>query len=99
MFTSYAAGVGMPRRAATWAAVLGLRSIAVQVATTTRSTLCGSKPLAASALAAAREAMSATVSSGAAMCRRRMPTREVIHSSLVSTSDARSSLVRTLDGW
>jgi 3-oxoacyl-(acyl-carrier-protein) synthase III len=84
--------------AATWAAVLGLRSIAVQVATTTRSIVDASNPLAATAFSAARKARSATLSPSA-MCRVRMPTRLRIHSSSVSTSFARSSLVRILGGW
>ena len=74
-------------------------STAVEVATTTRSMASGPSPAAASALAAACPASSSTGSSGPAMCRVRMPTRLVIHSSLVSTRPARSSLVRTLAGW
>lgn len=97
--TSIAAGEGMPRRAATRAAVFGDRSIAVEVATTTRSTVSGPCPAAASALAAACAASSSTGSSGPARWRVRMPTRLRIHSSLVSTMPARSSLVRILAGW
>lgn len=89
----------MPSRAATWAAVLGQRSTALEVATTTRSTSEGSRPAAASALPAAALAMSATVSSSAAMCRVAMPVRCRIQASLVSTMAARSSLVRTRCGW
>lgn len=97
--TSMTAGPGMPRRAATRAAMLGERSIAVEVATRTRSISSGVRPAAASALAAACAASSSTGSSGPAMCRVRMPTRLVIHASLVSTKPARSSLVRTRAGW
>ncbi len=95
---SYAAGERTPRRAATAAAVLGLRSIAVQVATTTRSTSSTERPLLASAFWAASAAMS-TRDSPSAMCRVRIPTRLRIHSSSVSTSVASSALVRTLGGW
>ena len=51
------------------------------------------------ALPPATTAMSATVSSGPANRRLSMPTRLRIHSSLVSTRAARSSLVTTLPGW
>jgi hypothetical protein len=97
--TSIAAGPGMPRRAETRAAMLGERFTAVEVATRTRSMSCGVRPAAASALAAACAARSSTGSSGPAMWRVRIPTRLLIHSSLVSTSFARSSLVSTLAGW
>src|SRR5260370_26480078 len=43
--------------------------------------------------------MSGTLSSGPANRRLTMPTRLRIHSSLVSTRAARSSLVTTLPGW
>ncbi len=89
----------MPRRAATRAAVFGERSIAVEVATTTMSTSAGVSPADASALAAAWPASSSTGSSGPAIRRDRMPTRLLIHSSLVSTMAVRSSLVRTRAGW
>lgn len=95
---SIAAGDGMPMRAATRAAMFGERSMAVEVATRTRSMSPGARPAAASALAAACAASSSTGSSGPAMWRVRMPTRDVIHSSLVSTMPASSSLVSTLAG-
>ena len=71
----------------------------MQVATITRSMSAGESPLAARALPPAATAMSATVSSGPAIRRLAMPTRLRIHSSLVSTVLARSSLVTTLAGW
>lgn len=96
--TSIAAGEGIPRRAATRAAMFGERSTAVEVATRTRSMSPGVRPAEASALAAACAASSSTGSSGPATWRVRMPTRLRIHSSLVSTMPARSSLVSTLAG-
>ena len=89
----------MPSLRATVAAVLGICTSGVQVATITRSMSAGDRPLAASALPPAATAMSATVSSGAAIRRLAMPTRLRIHSSLVSTVAASSSLVTTLAGW
>ncbi|CAM5471581.1 hypothetical protein SALBM311S_09632 [Streptomyces alboniger] len=79
--------------------MFGERSIAVEVATRTRSMSPGVRPAVASALAAAWAASSSTGSSGPAMRRVRIPTRLLIHSSLVSTMPARSSLVSTLAGW
>lgn len=96
---SIVAGAARPSRAATRAAVFGLRSWAVQVATSTRSMSCGARPLAARALAAAAAAIESTVSSGAATWRVRMPTRLRIQASSVSTILARSSLVSTPEGW
>ncbi len=96
---SIRAGEPSPSRAATRAAVLGLRPCAVQVATSTRSISAGARPLLASALAAASAAIMSTLSSGPMMWRVRMPTLLRIHSSLVSTILARSSLVSTLVGW
>ena len=75
------------------------RSTEEQVATATRSMSAAVRPDPASALAAAALAMSATVSSGAAIRRVLMPTRSWIHSSLVSTICARSLLVSTREGW
>ncbi len=96
---SYAPGAPMPRRWATLVATFGQRSTDEQVATTTRSMSAAISPEPASAFSAAAAAMSATVSSPAAMRRVAMPTRSRIHSSLVSTICARSSLVSTRDGW
>ena len=81
------------------AETVGISDSGLHVATVTRSMSEGSSPLAASAFAPAASAMSATVSSSRANRRSRMPTRVLIHSSLVSTSLARSSLVTTLSGW
>ena len=88
----------MPSRLATEAAVFGICASGVQVATITRSMSAGDRPLPARALPPACTAMSATVSSGPAIRRLAMPTRLRIHSSLVSTVSASSSLVTTLAG-
>ena len=98
VLTSNAPGAVMPSLAATRQATLGLRSMEVQVATTTRSMSAAVRPELASALPAAAAAMSATVSLSA-IRRLTMPTRSRIHSSLVSTSWAMSSLVTTREGW
>ncbi len=89
----------MPSLVATVAAVLGIGASGVQVATITRSTSAGDRPLAATALPPAAVAMSARLSSGPAILRLAMPTRLRIHSSLVSIVVASSSLVSTLAGW
>ncbi len=88
----------MPSRVATVAAVLGIGTSAVQVATITRSMSAADSPLAASALPPAATAMSATVSSGLASRLLSMPTRLRIQSSVVSTVAARVSLVSTFAG-
>ena len=95
---SNAPGATMPSRVATVAAVLGMGASGVQVATMTRSMSAGDRPLAASAFPPAATAMSASVSSGPAIRRLTMPTRLRIHSSLVSTCWAISSLVTTRAG-
>ena len=89
----------MPSRVATLAATFGIGTSGVQVATITRSMSLAARPLAASAFPPAAAAMSATVSSGPAIRLLAMPTRLRIHSSVVSTETARSSLVTTLAGW
>jgi hypothetical protein len=89
----------MPSRCATTADTFGIDASVLHVATMTRSMSPGDRPLAASALPPATNAMSVTVSSGPANLRLTMPTRLRIHSSLVSTRAARSSLVTTLPGW
>src|SRR5262245_3893220 len=89
----------MPSRRATTAAVFGIITSGVHVATITRSMSSGDSPLPASALPAAATAMSATVSSGPAMRLLAIPTLLRIHSSLVSTVAASSSLVTILAGW
>jgi len=88
----------MPSLAATRVATFGQRSTEEQVATTTRSMSAAVSPDAASALPAAAVAMSATDSVSATR-RSAMPTRLRIHSSLVSTTRASSSLVSTRAGW
>ncbi len=99
MFTSNAAGAAIPRYAATRVATLGHLSTEEHVATITRSISAAVRPEPARAFSAAALAMSATVSSAAAMRRSAMPTRSRIQASLVSTICARSSLVTTRDGW
>jgi hypothetical protein len=99
VLTSMVAGAGMPSWRATRAAMLGLRSVAVQVATTTRSTASATMPAWRRAAAAASAAIRSRGSSGPAIRRSRMPTRLRIHSSLVSTIVARSWLVSTFAGW
>ena len=89
----------MPSRYATTAEVFGIDDSALQVATMTRLMSAGDRPLPASALPPATTAMSVTLSSGPAKRRLTMPTRLRIHSSLVSTRAARSSLVTTFAGW
>ena len=88
----------MPSRCATTAEMFGIDASALQVATMTRSMSPGDRPPPASALAPASKAMSVTLSSAPANRRLTMPTRLRIHSSLVSTRVARSSLVTTLPG-
>ncbi len=56
----------MPSRCATTAEVFGIATSALQVATMTRSMSAGDRPLPASALPLATNAMSATLSSGPA---------------------------------
>ena len=70
----------------------------VVVATMMTSTSAGAMPAAASAARDACSARSDVVSCGAAMWRWRIPVRVRIHSSLVSTRCASSSLVRTFSG-
>jgi hypothetical protein len=98
VFRSSAAGAEMPSRPATRLATLGQRSAEEQVATTTMSMSPAVRPALASAFAAAATAMSATVSPSA-IRRSAMPTRSRIHSSLVSTILASSSLVSAREGW
>ena len=89
----------MPSLVATVAATLGMDVSAVQVATITRSMSAADRPLAASALPPAALAMSARLSSGPAIRLLAIPTRLRIHSSVVSTVAASSSLVSTRAGW
>jgi hypothetical protein len=88
----------MPSLSCTMLAVDGKIMSGVAVATMMRSTSPGVIPADAIASRAACVARSEVVSSSAAMCRWRMPVRVRIHSSLVSTRFARSSLVSTCAG-
>ena len=63
-----------------------------------RSISSGSSPATAIARAPATAAMDAVVSLAAATRRSRMPVRDTIHSSLVSTIRSRSAFVRTAFG-
>ena len=95
---SKAAGAESPRACATRPAALGERSSSEQVATITWVTSDGSMPASSRAARAAWVAICATVSDSAAMCRPSMPVRRRIQSSLVSTIDSRSTLVRIRSG-
>ncbi len=64
----------------------------------TRSTSADSNSARSRAWRAARTHIDAVVSCGAAMRLSRIPVRDRIHSSLVSTSNARSLLLRTRSG-
>src|SRR6187551_3571656 len=70
----------------------------VTVATTTRSRSAGSTHACSSAWRDAGSARSLAACPGSATCRSLIPVRSVIHSSEVSTSFDRSSLVITLSG-
>jgi len=70
----------------------------VEVASTMRSMSPGRSPAAASAWRQAASARSLVASPSAATCRSRMPVRETIHSSVVSTIDSRSRLVSVFSG-
>ena len=70
----------------------------VEVARMIRSMSPGRRPAAASAWREAASARSLVDSPSAAMWRSRMPVRATIHSSVVSTIDSRSRLVRTFSG-
>jgi hypothetical protein len=74
------------------------RSSALDVAKITSSTSSGSTPAISSALEAALLPSSDIVSPGASRCRLRMPVRCAIHSSVVSTSSSRSTLVTRVGG-
>ena len=83
----------MPSRWATCGPMPGMGARRLALATMTRSISSGASPLAASALPPAATAISTSVSSSDAHRRSAMPTRLWIHSSLVSITWARSSLV------
>ena len=97
-WTSNAAPCRTPSRAWTIEAVEGKVLSGVVVARTMRSMSSAVILAVASAARAAASARSAVVSPSAAIWRCLMPVRAVIHSSLVSTMRARSSLVRTRSG-
>jgi hypothetical protein len=88
----------MPSRCATTADTFGIERLGAAGGHDDQVDVAGGQAAAASALAPASKAMSVTVSSGPANRRLTMPTRLRIHSSLVSTCVARSSLVTTLPG-
>src|SRR4051812_9612408 len=89
---------GNPRLCATKHAVDGKIISGVTVAQMISSMSFASKPAAAIALRAAAVARVAVDSPSETMRRSRMPVRWTIHSSLVSTIFARSSLVNRLSG-
>ena len=80
-------------------ATFGERCSAVVLATTMRSMVAASTPPLARACSAAWSAMSGTDSSSPARRRVTIPVRVRIHSSLVSTIVASSSLATTRAGW
>ena len=79
-------------------AVLGKNISGVQVAQMIRSISSGLMPAFSIAAWAARAASSLVGCSGPAMRRSRMPVRDWIHSSLVSTSFSKSAFVMTRSG-
>jgi hypothetical protein len=95
---SKAAPWTMPRPACTVTAVAGKVWSGVEVASTIRSMLEASTWALISAARAACSARSEVSSPAAAMWRSRMPVRCTIHSSVVSTERASSSLLRTRAG-
>jgi hypothetical protein len=96
--TSNAAQPFAPRRCCSRQAVEGEIRSGVVVPTTSSSISPGLTPAAASAARDAPSARSQVVWPSAAMWRWRMPVRDAIHSSLVSTSFSRSALVSTFSG-
>ena len=82
----------------TSAAVDGIQKSGVRVASRIRSISSGSIPAVRIARIAATAAMEAVVSCAAATRRSRIPVRDTIHSSDVSTNRSRSRLVRICDG-
>jgi len=95
--TSIAVQTGMPSAFCTRPASDGVNSSPVIVQATMTPTLSGASPDIASASFTAETASPVAVSSTATW-RERMPVRLLIHSSLVSTICARSSLVTTFSG-
>jgi len=88
-----------PNASCTRLAVEGNAYSGVAVATMTRSICEGNTCATSSASRAARMARVAVLSrSPATTCRSLMPVRDTIHSSVVSTTRARSALVSTFSG-
>jgi hypothetical protein len=96
--TSNAAQPFAPRRCCSRQAVDGKMRSGVVVPTTMSSISRMSTPAASRAARAARSARSDVVWPSAATWRWRMPVREWIHSSVVSTSFSSSALVRIFSG-
>ena len=96
--TSKAPAFTAPSLCWTIAAVLLMGTSGLLVASTTRSRSSGSTPASFSAGAAAFTAKSLVQSLSSAILRSLMPVFVVIHSSLVSTIWAQSSLVITFCG-
>src|SRR2546425_961604 len=95
---SKAAAPAAPRLSWTMQAVAGIGMSGVTVAQMIRSTWEATRPADWSAASAARVANCDMYSSSFAMRRSRMPVRDVIHSSDVSTILSRSAFVRTRAG-
>src|SRR2546428_9572126 len=95
---SKAAAPVAPSLSWTMQAVAGIGMSGVTVAQMIRSTWEARRPAELSACSAARVANWDMYSSSAAICRSRMPVREAIHSSDVSTIFSRSAFVRTRSG-
>src|SRR2546428_2134170 len=95
---SKAAAPTAPRLSWTMQEVAGIGMSGVTVAQTIRSMSDADMPAAVKASCAARVANCDMYSSSRAMRRSRIPVREVIHSSEVSTIFSRSALVSTWDG-
>src|SRR6266850_4315900 len=95
---SKAAAPVAPRLFWTMQAVAGIGMSGVTVAQMIRSTSEAGRPAAWSAASAARVANCDMYSSSCAMRRSRIPVREMIHSSEVSTILSRSAFVRTRAG-
>src|SRR6185503_4125207 len=88
----------MPSLSCTRQATFGKIKSGVVVPTTTKSISFGVTPALSSAARAALCARWLVYSSSAAMCRRSIPVRLLIHSSVVSTIFSRSAFVRTRSG-
>ncbi len=96
--TCIAGGPAIPSRAWTRQAVFGNTWSGVVVPSAMKSISDGRTPAAHMARRAAASARSHVVSLAAARCRRAIPVRLRIHSSVVSTMPSSSELVSTLSG-